>query len=326
MNVNDQISPVLRESHDVSLSTASTVEYSPEESRDHSCTCDTANQPSIEQFIYSIGKFDVRFPSMGIEREFQQRERHLALGRQEQWANRGERLSAVLSATPHLSRSVCLIHSIGGMPAYAIVPTSQEILSSVTEALQYIDQSDAWTLVIGRSGPMAKPTTCGGLLVQMVACDAFYSFTLNEFVRDLSTKVEPALRRENINEEQFSNIARELFLRITLSLENMGGLEQHRALNYMLVQHPGPFVAVAQRADTAVLDSIETRLNATPGARRIVTVIFTFIDRATGVPERLFTRIDVTEEWPFVADSLHAGSPPLGLSPFVDGGGMGSAI
>jgi hypothetical protein len=280
----------------------------------------------MEQFIYSIGKLDIRFPSMGIEREFQQRERHLAMGRQEQWSNRGERLSAVLSATPHLSRSVCLIHSIGGMPAYAIVPTSSEILSSVTQALQYVDQSDAWTLVIGRSGPMSKPTTCGGLLVQMVACDAFYSFTLSEFVRELSTKAEPALSRGNITEEQFSNIARELFLRITSSLENMGGLDQHRALNYMLVQHPGPFVAVAQRADTAILDSIETRLNMTPGARRIVTVIFTFIDRATSVPERLFTRIDVTEEWPFVVDSLHAGSPPLGLSPFIDGGGIGSAI
>jgi PatG C-terminal len=326
MNVNDQILSVSRESHDMSLSTASKIEPVPQESGDPSCDCNTENQTPMEQLIYSIGKLDVRFPSIGIEREFQQRERHLALGQQEQWTNRGERLSAVLRSTSHLSRSVCLIHLIGGIPAYAIVPTSQEILSSVIEALQYVDLDDAWTLVIGRSGPMAKPTTCGGLLVQMVGCDAFYSFTLSEFVRELSTKVEPALSRENINTEQFTNIARELFLRITLSLENMGGLDQHRALNYMLVQHPGPFIAVAQRANTAVLNSIETRLNITPGARRIVTVIFTFIDRATGVPERLFTRIDVTEEWPFVADSLHAGSPPLGLSPFVDGGGIGSSI
>jgi hypothetical protein len=160
----------------------------------------------------------------------------------------------------------------------------------------------------------------------LVQCQSQPPFTLSEFVQELSTKAEPVLSRGNITEEQFSNIARELFIRITSSLENMGGLEQHRALNYMLVQHPGPFVAVAQRADTAVLDSIETRLNLTPGARRIVTVIFTFIDRATGVPERLFTRIDVTEEWPFVVDSLHAGSPPLGLSPFIDGGGIGSFI
>jgi hypothetical protein len=51
---------------------------------------------------------------------------------------------------------------------------------------------------------------------------------------------------------------------------------------------------------------------------RVVTIILTFIDLTTGVPERLFSRVDVTEEWPFVADVSHGGAPPLGLQPFVE--------
>jgi hypothetical protein len=295
---------------------------------EQTCSCQTQanDQAAPQQFIYSLGKLDIRFPSIGIEREFQQRERHLSPEKQEQLINRGERLSTVLLSTPHLSRSVCFVHSIGGIPAYSIVPTSSEILNHLIDALRHVDDHEAWILTIGRAGPMAKPNTCGGLLIQMLGCDAFYCFTLSDFVRELSSKVEPALKREKIKEDLFSSIAKELFLRIASSLENMGGLDQHRALNYMLVQHPAPFVEVAKRAGTAVLDCIETRINITPGTRRIVTIIFTFIDKVTGVPERLFTRIDVTEEWPFVADALNAGSPPLGLSPFVDGGGTGSYI
>jgi hypothetical protein len=61
-------------------------------------------------------------------------------------------------------------------------------------------------------------------------------------------------------------------------------------------------------------------------ARRIVSVIRTFIDRATGVPERLFTRVDVTEEWPFVADSMQGGAIPLGLSPYIGHGFAGAVL
>ena len=47
-------------------------------------------------------------------------------------------------------------------------------------------------------------------------------------------------------------------------------------------------------------------------------MIATFIDITAGVNERLFTRIDVTEEWPFVADGPDGSAPPLGLESFED--------
>ena len=47
-------------------------------------------------------------------------------------------------------------------------------------------------------------------------------------------------------------------------------------------------------------------------------MILTFVDLATGVPERLFARVDITEEWPFVAEGTDGGRSPLGLRPFVE--------
>jgi hypothetical protein len=77
--------------------------------------------------------------------------------------------------------------------------------------------------------------------------------------------------------------------------ENMGISDGHRALNYLLVQHPGMFLAAAERRNH-VLDRIETRVFQA---------------------ERLYCSVDITEEWPFVAST--AGSlSPLGFAPFLD--------
>lgn len=292
------------------------------------CSCQQGSgTSSAQQYIYAIGKIDIRFPTIGVEREFQQRERNLSNKQEKNGAQpRGQRLADVLRAHPHLVRSISFIQTIGSTPAYLLVPASTEIAQTMLDAVTAADHDDAWTLVIGRGGPMAEPGTCGGLMVQLVACDMFYGFRLAEFVDGLIDRVQHILDDRKIDREHFSKGARELFGRLVLSMENMGGQDSHRALNYLLVQHPGPYVALAERAGRAVLDNVETRLSVTAGARTHVAVILTFIDRTTGVPERLFTRIDVTEEWPFVADALNGGAMPLGLQPFVDGGWQGNSL
>ena len=123
-----------------------------------------------------------------------------------------------------------------------------------------------------------------------------------------------------------AGVCTELFDRIASSTDNMGLLDSHRALNYLLVQHPGIFLAYAERRSSSILDSIETRGTDSPGVRRIVTVILTFLDRATGLPERIFTTVDTTEEWPFLAEAPHAGAPMMGLRPYVDHGALGSFL
>ena len=40
------------------------------------------------------------------------------------------------------------------------------------------------------------------------------------------------------------------------------------------------------------------------GIRSLVNVIFTFTDRATGVPDKAAVRVDVSEEFPFLVANL----------------------
>jgi hypothetical protein len=130
--------------------------------------------------------------------------------------------------------------------------------------------------------------------------------------------LKPALTARKIDPDAFNQLARDIFERVVTSVENIGVTDAHRALNYLLMQHPGPFLAAAERAKTQTLDRVETREIQGLGARRVVAVILTFLDVTTGVPERLFCRVDVTEEWPFIADSADGARSPLGMVPYVD--------
>ena len=279
--------------------------------------------PAGEQFVYALGRITVRFPTLSLEKEFQQRERALTV--------RGEvsppilaalRTHQVLAANPHLARRVCYVLNVGSLPAYVLMPTGTDVVASLLDGLMRCAQPDGWCLVIGRRMGSASPGTCGGLLAPVVSCDQVYSFSLTAWSRELIALAEPILKARQIQIEGFEDLARDFFEKIALSIENVGGSDTHRALNYLLVQNPGLFLAAAMRTNS-VLDKIETRPIQGTESRTLIAVILTFIDRGTAVPERLFCRVDVTEEWPFLADGPEGKASTMGMLPFVENGLVG---
>ena len=287
------------------------------------CQCEECagkvHASAIEHPIYAIGNLDVRFPTIGVEREFQQRERAM---HGDLPAARGERLAHVLRANPHLWSRVCFVLSIGNVPAYIVTPSSQHVLQRMLEAITGEAEPDVFAVMIGRRIGTAPPASCGGLLAPIIICDQIYPSKLEEWIEALGTRVEGALKAKNFERKRFSAVAREVFRRVVQSTENIGAMESHRALNFVLVQHPGLALSVHERPNS-VLDRIETRTVQGTDLRKIIAVILTFVDRATGVPERVFCRVDVTEEWPFLIDGPSAGIPALGLLPYVENALLG---
>jgi hypothetical protein len=274
-----------------------------------------------ERYVYAIGRLDTRFPSLGIEREFQQRERQLFAGKSVP-KNRNELITQVLEANVHLAQRLCYILSVGGIPAYILAPANASLREELLKALRISSKPDTWVVVIGRCGAVAPASACAGILAPVVSCDQIYAFTLEEWFGSIKSRLDPVLKTRKIEVADFREIVQELFARITNSAENIGGTDAHRALNYALVQHPGIFLACVERAERFALDRIETRLVHGFGMRRNVALILTFLERATCLPERLFCRVDTTEEWPFLASPPES-SAPLGLQPFVENELMG---
>ncbi len=269
---------------------------------------------STERYVFAIGKLDVRFPNLGLEREFQRAAQRIGAAA----SPRGERIASVLREHRHIALRVCPLLLVGGVPAYVVAPSAAYVRDSLIDALIETDKADQWAVVSGRLGPLCRPTDCGGVVAPVLACEELYSFSVGEWSRDLAAALQPAVQAKRVTEKAVVRAAAEVFGTVVSSAENAGASDPHRALNYALVRHPGVFLAVAERSGRAVLDKIETRALPSLAGRRQVAIVLSFIDSTTGVPERLFCRVDVTDQWPFIAGSPEGGAGPLGLMPFVE--------
>jgi hypothetical protein len=274
--------------------------------------CASRMAPSVEQYVYAIGRLDVRFPSLGIEREYQQRERAL----QDLPQQRHARIVSVLEKNPHLATRVNWVFVVGGTPVFALTPASGSLKAAFFKALSRSQEPDFSCVAIGRVHSFANPATYGGLLLSQVSVDQLYAFSASEWAEGLSKAAHPALESRKVEAGHFQSVSQAVFREVTTMPENMGLSDGHRALNYLLVQHPGMFLAAAERPKH-VLDRVETRVLQSVAGRRHVAVILKFLDRGTGVPERVYATVDVTEEWPFVVGT-EGSAAPLGFAPFVD--------
>lgn len=274
-----------------------------------------------QHYVYALGRIEVRFPTLGLEREYQQRER--AQGPEPE--GRLARLCAVLQKNPHLAAQACYLFTVGGSPAYILAPAGNYLRGELFEALAAGETENAYAVVVGRLGPMAPPQACGGVLAPALLVDQLYTFRLDEWSGTLGQTVAAALADRGIPPERFDETARALFRRIVQSTENVGATDVHRALNYLIMQHPGIFLIAAEKREKHVLDRIETRLVQGVSGRRQVAVILAFVEQSTGIPERWFTRVDVTEEWPFVSDG-DGGRGPLGLMPWLENSMLGMPL
>jgi len=247
-------------------------------------------------YVYAIGRLEARFPLLSVEKEFAQ-----ATGRAET-AGLTDRqaLHRVLTQREHryLARQLCWVMTIEGLETYIVVPRDPGDLELLIEAVRPAPRATDVDIVIGVRGPIAPPTLCNGLTVPIVAFDQLYSF-------DVDALLGAIPRPDGVTAAQFRTTAEEVFNRVMQIGDNAGATDEHRALNYLAVRYPALYAAVADaQARNASLSAVEVRPSALGLTRRIVEVIFSFTNRPTGVVEKSFTRVDVTEEFPFLVTPL----------------------
>jgi hypothetical protein len=247
-------------------------------------------------YVYAIGRIEPRFPRLSVEKEFAQ-----ATGRAatEGLSDR-QALHKVLSerANRYLVRQLCWVLSIEGLETYLLYPRDPADVDLLIEAVRPTPSPGDVDVVVGVRGPIASPELCNGLLVPIVAFDQIYSF-------DREALLQAIPKPEQLSAEAFGPAAAELFDRITQMADNAGGTDEHRALNYLAVRYPAVYANAAEAfGRNASLTAVETRLSPLSGTRKVVEVIFSYTNRGTDVTEKLFVRVDVTEEFPFLVTKM----------------------
>src|SRR5712692_7388999 len=251
------------------------------------CTCGSApgSNPNnggtlAYAYVYAIGRVEPRLPRLAVEKEFAQ-----ATGRAET-AGLTDRqaLHAVLSQRQnrYLVRQVCWVLTIEGLETYILQPHDPADFDVLVEALRPTPSPLDVDVVIGVRGPVAPPELCNGLMVPIVVFDQLYSFE-----REALVKAIP--KPEKITAQRFETAAAELFDRILQMADNAGATDEHRALNYCAVRYPAIYANASDAfARNASLSAIEVRTSRLSMTRKIVDVIFSYVNRQTDVTEKFF--------------------------------------
>jgi len=247
-------------------------------------------------YVFALGRIEARFPSLAAEKEFAQ-----ATGRAEtKGLTDRQAFQSVLSQRQnrYLARLLCWVLTIEGVETYLLYPRDSADLEILLEALRATPTPLDIDVVIGVRGPIAPPEACNGLMVPIVIFDQIYSF-------DREALVKAIPRPEKVSAKEFAPAAGELFDRIMQLADNAGATDDHRALNYLAVRYPAIY---AQASDAFgrnfSLTSVEVRPSRLSGVRKVVDAIFSYTNRQTDVTEKYFVRVDVTEEFPFLATKL----------------------
>jgi hypothetical protein len=255
-----------------------------------------APAPVAHSYIYAIGRIDTRFPSLGVEREFAQvMARDGTVGKTDR-----QTFHAVLTKREnrYLARMLCWVFSVEGLETYLLMPRDPGNLDQLIEALRPVPRITDVNVAIGVRGPLAPSDMCNGLQVPVVGFDQIYSFDVDSLTRSIPCP-------EKIPAEEFAPAAEELFHRIMQLADNAGATDDHRAINYLAVRYPAIYALTAEAfGRNASLSSVEVRPSRLSGPRKVVDVVFEFTHRNTDVRDRYFTRVDVTEEFPFLVTKM----------------------
>ncbi len=263
-----------------------------------SCGAETGTNGSglPTQYVFAIGRVEMRFPTIAIEKEFAQ-----ATGRANTKGLTDRAAAhAVLTerANRYIARHICWILTIEGLETYILVPRDPADFDQLLDAVRPQPNPLDLDVVVGVRGPIAPAEMCNGLMIPIVIFDQIYSFD-----RDALIKAIP--RPEKTTAKEFGPAAEELFDRIMLAADNAGATDEHRALNYCAVRYPAIYATAADAyGRNASLSSIEVLPSSLGPTRKVVDVIFSFTNRNTDVCEKFFTRVDVTEEFPFLVTKM----------------------
>jgi PatG C-terminal len=247
-------------------------------------------------FVFAIGRVEARFPLLAVEKEFAQ-----VSGRSADTAGLTDAqvLQKVLSREEnrYLIRHVCWVMRIEGLETYILVPRdaadADRLLGTLRDRPSPVDMD----VVIGVRGPLAPAEMCNGLVVPIVVFDHIYSFDRDALIKDIPRGDKAA--------KGFEATASELLDRIMQLADNAGATNEHRALNYLAVRYPAIYASAASAHErNASLSAVEVRRSPLSGTREIVEVIFSYTNRSTDVVEKVFCRVDVTEEFPFLVTKL----------------------
>lgn len=259
--------------------------------------CAAAKADMAPVFIYAIGRIRPRILNLGLEKEITQAVGHKAVSSEEALHN-------LVSAPDYeyIASEMCWVFAVESVDAFVLKPTDSAALSRIIHTLRPDKGSTDVDIVIGRLGPRAAMTECNGAMLPTVLPVQVYSFDRSTFVKSIK---RPDNIPDNIKEDVFEAAVKQTHDVMTQMSSNFGLTDGHRAMNYVITRYAEIYeLVVRQLLNAATLTTISARPSALSGGRRVIEVVLTFQGRQPELSRSFFTRVDVTDLFPFLVSPL----------------------
>lgn len=198
----------------------------------------------------------------------------------------------------YLVRQLCWVLTIENLESYIVVPRDPADYDLLVQSLRSSPSRHDLDAVIGLRGPLAGPDLCNGLTLPILIFDTLYSF-------DKASFLEAIPKSEGVAAKEFSAAAGQLFDLMMQKNDGCGGSDNDRALNYLALRYPAIYAAAAKAlSGNSAPSGVRTQVSPLCGGRKIMDVIFSFTHRTTDITEKQMARVDVTDEFPFLATKL----------------------
>lgn len=262
----------------------------------HACThpgpADEAPEDLPPSYVFALGGIDFMFPNKGVEKELAQ---VIGSTNTENLTDR-QVVHHVLNRPEnrYLARQLCYVLTIQGMDTYILRPTDPADVALLVDAIRPDPGPTDIDVVIGTLGPLAAPQACNGLALPVVTFQHIYSFAAD-------TLVDAVKRPDEMPAEQFTATGKELLRRVMQMTDNTGATDASRTLNFLVVRYSAIYTETFRMfTNEFSLTAIEVRPSRLSTIRNVQDAIFTFTNRRTGVVEKRFARVDVSDQHPWL--------------------------
>ncbi len=291
---------------------------------------------SGSSYVYSIGTVDARFPSIGVEKEYIQARAAIP---PEDLANKTERevkykvltyavgyrieideregdsdrdAQIVRYPNRYLARDMCWVFSMENIDTYILHPRTEDELTQLIEMLNTPTATPLTdvNVVIGSLGSLSSPSLCNGLELPIVQINNIYSFEAEQLLDQLweqyQQQQENLSQSSNLSESDFKTAANDLFVRMMQLADNVGNLDEHRAVNYLALRSQQIYIQTAELfQDSKRLLKITVKPSplTEKSSRSVMEVIFTYatVDDSRDV---YYIVVDVSGMYPFLVKKL----------------------
>jgi len=254
-----------------------------------------SNAISPPTCVYVIGHIEPRYPLLSVEKEAMQ-----AISRTGVTKDTDRQIMAKVLQDPnnkYLVRQLCWVLLVQGIETYILVPRDGNY-QPLIDAYRAEPNPGDLELVIGIRGPIAPPTMCNGLLVPILIFDQIYAFDRKSLLDSIPVPKDAEAKK-------FAAAAAEMFDRIIQQSDNHGATPEDIAKNYLAVRYARIYALAAEQfAASSSFTSIDVLPSPLSGTRKVLDVVFSFTKRDTGVVSKFFTRVDVTECFPFLVTPI----------------------